>query len=86
MGKRSNALAFLLAVIVAVCAGMIFFYVQDMDSTTKTRVEEPYKRTENAPPDAVEDETSHPDLKNDKSGVPEPQGQTQPQGQPQPQP
>lgn len=62
MRSSKEMLAVVAALAVVALAGLFFFYVQDYRSTDKLRVEEPYVRTENRPPSAVEDETSHPDL------------------------
>lgn len=63
MNRKSAAMAFAAAIVIAVVAGAFYFYVDDYASTTSNRVEEPYKRTENTPPSATLDENSHPDLK-----------------------
>ncbi|MBB4066805.1 hypothetical protein [Gellertiella hungarica] len=72
MGRRSNAMVFVVALVIAAAAGLFFFYVQDFRAAPKTRVEEPYKRTADSPPDAVEDETSHPALKDGKNNEAQP--------------
>jgi hypothetical protein len=64
MNPKSAGMAFAVAVVIAIAAGAFYFFVDDYSSTTSNRLEEPYKRTENAPPSAIPDENSHPDLKN----------------------
>lgn len=65
MENRSQKFVLVAALLIAVIAGSFFFFVQDYASTSSTRIEDPYVRTENAPPSAINDETSHPDLAND---------------------
>ncbi|WP_087001681.1 hypothetical protein [Rhizobium sullae] len=67
MRPRKELLALVCALAIAALAGTFFFYVQDYASTESTRIEDPYKRTEGAPPDAVEDETGAPALKESKN-------------------
>ncbi|MCF6370918.1 hypothetical protein [Rhizobium halophilum] len=67
MRPKKQALVIVAALLLAVSAGSFFFYVQDFASTSSTRLEEPYKRTEDAPPGAITDEMSHPDLANGNS-------------------
>ena len=62
MGPRREMRALIVALVVIVISALFFFYVQHFQATDTLRVEEPYVRTEDQPPSAVEDETSHPDL------------------------
>ena len=72
MNGRKQGLAFAAAIVIALVAGAFYFYVDDFAPTTSNRVEEPYKRTEDAPPSAVPDETSAPELKNSPNGANQP--------------
>ena len=72
MNGKSAATAFIAALVIAVIAGAFYFYVDRYPAPTSNRIEEPYKRTENAPPGAVEDETAAPGLKGSKNAAPNP--------------
>ncbi|MCY1664818.1 hypothetical protein [Rhizobium sp. SL86] len=62
MTRKQLTVVLLGALVIILAAGSIVFYVQDLPATRDIRVEEPYDRTENLPPGAVTDETSHPAL------------------------
>lgn len=72
MNGKTQAMAFAAAVVVALVAGAFYFFVADFAPTTSNRIEEPYKRTQDAPPSAVPDETSHPDLRASPNGATQP--------------
>lgn len=72
MSGKSQAMAFAAAIVIALVAGAFYFYVASYAPTTSNRIEEPYKRTDKAPPSAVQDETSSPDLKNSPNGATQP--------------
>ncbi|MBR0557064.1 hypothetical protein J5J10_15355 [Ciceribacter sp. L1K23] len=62
MSKHREMKAVVLALFVIVAAGLFFFAVRAPEPADTIRVEEPYVRTEDLPPSAVEDETSAPAL------------------------
>lgn len=63
MNGKTAAMAFVAAIIIAAVASAFYYYVDDYATTTSSRVEEPYKRTENTPPSATLDENANPALK-----------------------
>ncbi|MCF6369088.1 hypothetical protein [Rhizobium halophilum] len=69
MKNRTQVIVLIAALVIIVVAGAFFFFVQDFASTSGVIVEEPYLRTEDAPPSAVDDATSHPDLTDDSTAV-----------------
>lgn len=63
MQREKQLMALFGALAIALAAGaLFFFYVQDQETVPANRVEVPYQRTEDLPPSAVVDETSHPAL------------------------
>ena len=60
MDSRTKKLMFIAAAVIVVVVGGFFLFVQDLASTSTVIVEEPYERTDEAPPSGVEDQTSHP--------------------------
>ncbi|MCJ8517681.1 uncharacterized protein involved in exopolysaccharide biosynthesis [Pseudorhizobium tarimense] len=69
MSNRTQAIVLIAALIIVVVVGAFFFFVQDYASTSTVIVEEPYLRSEDAPPSAVDDATSHPDLVDESEAV-----------------
>lgn len=65
MDSRTKKFMFIAAAVIVVVVGGFFVFVQNLASTSTVVVEEPYVRTEDAPPSAVDDQTSHPALTDD---------------------
>ena len=74
MSRQKLTLTLLGALVIIIIAGSFFFYVDSLPPAPETRVEEPYRRTDDKPPSAVEDETSHPALRQDGPGATQPTG------------